>query len=422
MPTPDEADAEIHEKPGDRDEPEKIAMLEHSRSLLHRFLTLYPNDPLADDAAFSEANVYFALKDYANVVEHAARGAERHADSELKTSFEYMAALGHFWQRHYEEALASATSVANGDSKDRDYARYITAQIYHATGKPADAMTWYEKVRQLYPDAADAIDYFKEKKISMGEVTTLQPGEAVEIKIDYRNIKEAALEIYKVDLMKLYLREKNLSNITAVDLAGIDPESSLSIPLGDGKDFADKTKKAKLPIKEEGAYLVICRGDNLYTSGLILITPLKLEIQETPDEGSVRVNVRDLTAGGNYIPEVLVKVVGTNNDLFLSGHTDLRGVFQADGVNGTATVLARAEGGKYAFYRGQKTHGTPPQPNAAAQEQMEGKPAGGKKQLQQSDYLRNIDVQNKAVQDGNFKAWDVQRRGDNRGVEVQKAK
>ena len=421
QPTPDEADVEIHEKPGERDEPEKIAMLEHSRDLLHRFLTLYPKSPLADDAAFSEANVYFALKDYANVVEHAGRGAERHADSELKSSFEYMAALGHFWQRHYKEALTSATSVANGDSKDRDYARYITAQIYHATGKPADAMTWYEKVSQLYPDAADAIDYFKEKKISMGEVTTLKPGEAVEIKIDYRNIKEAALEIYKVDLMKLYLREKNLSNITAVDLAGIDPESSLSIPLGDGQDFADKTMRAELPIKDEGAYLVICRGDNLYTSGLILITPLKLEIQESTDEGSVRVNVRDLAAGGNYIPEVLVKVVGTNNDLFLSGHTDLRGVFQADGVNGTATVLARAEGGKYAFYRGQKTHGTPPQSNAAAQEPTKGKRAGGKKQLQQSDYLRNIDVQNKAVQEGNFKAWDAQRRGDNRGVEVQKA-
>ncbi|MGI9241258.1 MAG: tetratricopeptide repeat protein, partial [Verrucomicrobiales bacterium] len=140
-----------HTPPEEREEPEKIAMLNHSARLLHRFLTLYPTDPLADDAAFSEANVYFALKDYANVVEHAARGAERHADSELKSSFEYMAALGHFWQRHYKEALTSATSVSNGDSKDRDYARYITAQIYHATGKPADAMTWYEKVRDLYP-------------------------------------------------------------------------------------------------------------------------------------------------------------------------------------------------------------------------------------------------------------------------------
>jgi len=425
QPTPEEAGADIGDKPAERDEPEKIAMLQHSRRLLHRFLTLYPTNPLADDAAFSEANVFFALKDYKNVVKHAARSAERHADSELKTSFEYMAALGHFWQRHYKEALTSATKVANGDSKDRDYARYITAQIYHATGKPADAMTWYEKVRELYPDAADAIDYFEEKKIGMGEVTTLQPGEPVEIELDYRNIKEAALEIYKVDLMKLYLREKNLSNITAVDLAGIDPESSLSIPLGDGKDFADKIKKTKLPIKDEGAYLVICRGDDLYTSGLILITPLKLEIQETPTEGSVRVNVRDLTEGGNYIPEVLVKVVGTNNDLFLSGQTDLRGVFQADGVNGTATVLARAEGGKYAFYRGQQTHGTPPQPNAPAQQrgQQKGKPGkGAKQQLEQSDYLGNIIEANERVQTGNWKRWDEQRRGDNKGVEVQKAK
>ena len=422
-PTPEEAAADIHEKPGERDEPEKVAMLNHSRELLHRFLTLYPEDPLADDAAFSEANVFFALKNYAAVVKHAARSAERHQKSELKSSFDYMAALGHFWQRHYKEALVSAANVANGESKDRDYARYITAQIYHATGKPAEAMTWYEKVRSLYPDAADAIDYFKEKKIRMSEVTTVKPGENAEIELDYRNIKEAALEIYKVDLMKLYLREKNLSNITAVDLAGIDPESSLKIPLGDGKDFSDKMKKARLPLKKEGAYLVICRGDNLFTSGLVLITPLKIEIQESPSEGSVRVNVRDLTAGGNYVPEVLVKVVGTQNKVFLSGHTDLRGVFQADGINGTATVLARAEGGKYAFYRGTQTHGAPaPKPAAQTRGQKKIVPAKGKLQLKNSDYLKNIDVQNKAVQDGNWSAWDKKRRGDNQGVEVQKAK
>lgn len=424
QPTPEEANADIHENPADREEPEKVAMLEHCQQLLHRFLTLYPESPLADEAAFSEANVFFALKDYEKVVEHAARGAERHAESELKTSFEYMAALGHFWQRHYEEALASATRVAEGESKDRDYARYITAQIYHATGKPAEAMTWYEKVRELYPDAANAIDYFQEKKISMGEVTTLKPGDDAEIEIDYRNIKEAVLEIYRVDLMKLYLREKNLSNITAVDLAGVDPESSLKIELGDGLDFADKTKEAELPIEDEGAYLVICRGDNLYTSGLILITPLKLEIQETPNEGSVRVNVRDLTEDGQYIPEVLVKVVGANNDLFLSGHTDLRGVFQADGVTGAATVLARAEGGKYAFYRGHQTHGPPPEEANAAEQAPDNaaKPAQGKLQLQQSDYLRNIDEANYEVQESNFRAWDMQRRGDNSGVEVQKAR
>lgn len=422
--TSDTLNPSTYEKSTERIEPEKRAMLEHSRSLLHRFLTLYSTNPMADDAAFSEINVYFALKDYAQVVARSVAGVQRYADSELKTSFEYMAALGHFWQRHYQDALASATNVAIGSSKDADYARYITAQIYHATGKPADAIVWYQKVRELYPDAADAIDYFQEKKISIAEVATFKPEEKVELTIDYRNIEEAALEIYKVDLMKLYLREKNLSNITAVDLAGIDPESSLVVPLGDGKDFADKLKTAELPITDEGAYLVICRGDNLFTSGLILITPLKLEIQETPSEGSVRVNVRDLTSHGGYLSEVLVKVVGTNNDLFMSGHTDLRGVYQADGVSGTATVLARAEGGKYAFYRGQQLHGTPVEVNAAAQqtEAKSGLEPSGKKQLMQSDYLRNIDAQNKAVIEGNFKAWDAQRRGDNRGVEVQDAR
>ena len=198
-----------------------------------------------------------------------------------------------------------------------------------------------------------------------------------------------------VDLERAVAEQAALRGSTVDNVYQCGPRLFLLRFKHEGKAWLriERQTLSKLPISGEGAYLVICRGDNLYTSGLILITPLKLEIQETPAEGSVRVNVRDLTAAGNYIPEVLVKVVGTNNDLFFSGHTDLRGVFQADGVNGTATVLARAEGGKYAFYRGQKTHGTPPKPNAAAQEQTKGKRSGGKKQLQQSDYLKNIDVQ-----------------------------
>ena len=138
----------------------------------------------------------------------------------------------------------------------------------------------------------------------------------------------------------------------------------------------------------------------------------------------MRVNVRDLTAGGNYLPEVLVKVVGTSNEQFLSGQTDLRGVFQADGVNGTATVLARAEGGKYAFYRGKQTHGSPPPTNnapALQQQQLPAKENGQRKRLKKSDYLDNIKSQNKAVQDANWSDWDTKRRGKNEGVEAKKA-
>jgi tetratricopeptide (TPR) repeat protein len=170
------------------------------------------------------ANAFFALEDYKTVVTVAERFQKRYPKSTFVSSFQYMAALGHFWQLHYEEALASAAPVSDGDSKDRDYARYITAQIHHAQGAPGEAISWYRKVEKLYPDAKEAIGYFEEEKISLDEVSTFKPGEKVELKLKFRNIKEAYLQIYKVDLMKLYLREKNLSNITKVHLAGIEPE------------------------------------------------------------------------------------------------------------------------------------------------------------------------------------------------------
>ena len=113
-----------------------------------------------------------------------------------------------------ESALASARLVADGDSKDRDFARYILAQVYHAQGQPADAIPWYRQVETQYPDAKEAIGYFEEKRISLEEVNLFKPAEPVQLKIKYRNIKDVAMQVYKVDLMKLYLREKNLSGMT----------------------------------------------------------------------------------------------------------------------------------------------------------------------------------------------------------------
>lgn len=404
------------EKVAEGDALTRFDLLKRSVRYLNEFLTLYPDDPLADDAAFSMANAFFALKDYKTVVQSAEGFQQRYPKSEFVSSFRYMAALGHFWQLHYEKALAAAGPVTEGESKDRDYARYITAQIHHAQGTPGEAIAWYEKVKNLYPDAKEAIEYFEEEKISLDEVTTFKPGEKVEVDLRYRNIKEAFLQIYKVDLMKLYLREKNLTNITKVHLAGIEPESELTIKLGDGKDYRDRETKAVLPLKEEGAYLVICRGDNLFTSGMVLVTPLKLEIQETPSAGALRVNVRD-TAKEGYRANVHVKAIGSSDSEFKSGESDLRGVFVAEGLNGTATVIARQDG-HYAFYRGTTPLGNPPQqPNANPQAR---KPHA--QQLKQGDYLRNLDLGNDLIQKGNIDNWNRLRRGKGgKGVEVKKA-
>ena len=393
--------------------PTKVDMLRQTISMLSTFLTHYPQDPLADDAAFSMSNVLLDLKAYDTVVKLSEVFRQRYEKSDFVSSFQYMIALGHFWRRDYEPALKAAKVVADGDSKDRDFARYILGQVYHAEGKAGDAITWYKLVESKYADAKQAIDYFEEKRISLDEVTIVRPGQPVELKLKYRNIKEASLQVYKVDLMKLYLREKNLSRITSVNLAGISPQVAMTEALGDGKDYVEKEKVAKLALKDEGAYLVICRGDDLFASGLVLITPLEIEVQEDAVAGQVRANVFDKVKGVRP-PAVHVKAIGSADTKFKSGETDLRGLFIAEGLRGTATVIARDSDSRYAFYRGKNWLGQAVNAPPAA-----GKPAAPSNN--DVDYGGNLKTQQHDITNFNSLNFDKLRRQQNKGVDVNKA-
>jgi len=408
--------AKAHELPKEEGvQPEKIAMLKRTAELLGSFLTLYPKDPLCDQAGFSLANAMLDLKNYPLVVRLSQEFAQRYADSKLVPSLQYMTALGLFWQGKYSDALMAAKIVADGDSKDRDFARYILGQICHAEGNPAKAIEWYDKVKTFYPDAAEAIAYFEEKRIALDEVTIVKPGEKVALTIQYRNIKNAFLQVYRVDLMKLYLQQKNLSRITSVQLAGIKPEIESTIVLGEGTDYAEKERKIELALKDEAAYLVICRGDDLFASGMVLITPLKIEIQEEPASGRIRANVLDAVKGG-YRPEVHVKAIGSADSEFRSGETDLRGIFMADNLRGKATVIAREGTSRYAFFRGEQWLGAsanePVQPNSNVQ-------AGEKQSI---DYQNNLNGFNATIQVENSGKFDQNRRQrQQKGVQADQA-
>jgi hypothetical protein len=399
----------------------RLDLLKETILMLSQFLTLYPDDPLADDAIFSMANALLDLEDYPMVVAVSRSAQKRYPESNFMTSFQYVEALGLFWQRKYDEAISAAKLVAEGKSDDKNLSQYIIGQIYHAQGKPDMAMEWYKKVEDVYPDAKESIAYFQEKRISMDEVKVLRPGENVKIKIKYRNIKEAFFQVYRVDLMKLYLREKDLNKISQVHLAGIAPEQNGTITLGDGKDYVDKEREIDLTLLKkdktykDGAYLVICRGDDLFTSGLVLVTPLDIEVQEDSGSGRVRVNVRDV-AKNEYKEGVHVKAIGSAQKEFKSGKTDLRGLFIADNINGIATVIARENKDTYAFYRGKQWLGLPEGARPAVQQQL-----GLTVDRQQADYRANIELQNQAVQSNNFKEFDQMRRGIQKGVQVQKA-
>ena len=173
------------------------------------------------------------------------------------------------------------------------------------------------------------------------------------------------MKVYPVDLMQLYLTRRNLNGIASIDLAGVTPLVEKTVALGDGADYDDKSKSIDLPLAKEGAYLTMIRGDNLYASGIVLVSPLEMEVLEEAVAGKVRIIVRDAHTK-EFVPKVQVKVIGSAAPRFVSGETDLRGVFVAEGSTWAGHRRRRKGTAQYAFYRGTTFVGRTPGTGRAA--------------------------------------------------------
>ncbi len=371
--------------------------------LIGMFLSLSPRDPVADEASLALVGAYLEGEDFEQVVRLSERFAGLYPKSRYLDSYQYSAALGLFHLGRYDAAVGLAERIAAAVYKDANgvdqpspnkwQALYILGQIFDARRQPARAVPYYQQVADRFTEAASAVRELTRKSLSLPEVAVLRPTrpsdparpapagvglravglppdgpkpaapatprpDATEVPLTYRNVAEVDLKVYSVDLMRLYLTRRNLDAISGIDLAGIRPLEERTVPLGDGQDFQQKVRELSLPLAKDGAYLVMARGGDLYTSGIVLLSPLDLEILEEPEAGRVRVRVID-AASRDAVPKTQVKVIGSANGTFLSGETDLRGVFVAEGVRGEVTAVARKGTNQYAFYRGKTYVGTP---------------------------------------------------------------
>jgi tetratricopeptide (TPR) repeat protein len=333
-----------------------------------------PRNPMVDEASLALLGAYLELEDFDSVVKLAPRFAKLYPNSTFLDSFQYSEALGQFSLGQYDRAIEVAQAISKATYKDANnldqpspnkwQALYILGQIYDARKQPAQAVDFYKQVADRFADAAGAVKALTRKDLKLPEVSLVRPSGVAPadvarpgVSLDYRNIADVDVKVYPVDLMRLYLTRRNLDGIAGIDLAGITPTVEQAIKLGDGADFDEKARALELPLSKEGAYLVMARGENLYASGIVLVTPLELEVLEEPESGRVRVVVRD-SKTKDPVAKVQVKVIGTNNPTFFTGQTDLRGVYVAEGVNGQVTAVARKGTAQYAFYRGKTNVGS----------------------------------------------------------------
>lgn len=423
------ADPKLREKKINR-----VVLIQQALAMLDHFLTLYPDDPAADQASFSLANALLELEAYKEVVERARRYAERYQESTFLDSFWYIEAFGHFALGEHQKALDLARKVAEHKRTDKQSGRevespnkwqaiYIMGQVFHSLGKAAEAVAEYLRVEDRFIDAKEAIAYFTRKAISLPEVTTVRPNEAAEVELKFRNVAAADIKVYRIDLMKFSLLKRDFAGITQINLSGIRPSHEETLKLGDGKDYRDRTQKLKLPIKEEGAYLVVCRGDDLHTSGLVLISPLSVEVQEDAPAGKVRVTIKNVVEE-DYVAEAHAKVIGSRNSEFVSGESDLRGVFVAEGIQGKSTVIAQVDD-RYAFHRGQTELGPAPAPNAPAATpplpEAAQQPAGAKSRANERALLEQLEGGNRDLQRRQQEFLDNNYKGNNNALPAKAA-
>jgi uncharacterized protein YfaS (alpha-2-macroglobulin family)/TolA-binding protein len=379
-------------------------LLLQSIRMIQTFLAQSPRNPLADEASLALLGAFGELEDYKAVVRLAARYVQLYPKSSYLDSFQYSEALANFNLGQYDRAIDVAQTIARATYRDASGAEqpspnkwqalYILGQIHDARRQPAKALEYYRQVADRFGDAASAIQAFTRKDLSVPEVSVVRPelkavaaasgaldtpvrglraievvqtGDATNpgapvrgpgISLKYRNIGQVDAKVFPVDLMQLYLTRRNLNGIAGIDLAGITPLIEKTVALGDGADYDDKTKAIDLPLTKEGAYLVMMRGESLYASGIVLVTPLEMEVLEETAIGGqgspgsrIRITLRDARTK-ELLPKVQVKVIGSNDREFVSGETDLRGVFVAEGIQGVVTAVARKGTAQYAFYRG----------------------------------------------------------------------
>lgn len=350
----------------------RVELIQQSMRLLEVFLAISSKSPLADEASLAMTASYLDLENDKAVVELSERFAKLYPKSKFVDSFLYSEALGRFHLGEYDRAVELAERISKAVYKDPNgndiagpnkwEAIYILGQIFDARRQTAKALPYYEQVKDRFSDAETAVRAWKRTDFRLDEVTTIRPknegGDRERLvvkdalaKLSYRNIAEADVKVYPVDLLRLYLTKRNLNDIAGIDLAGVHPLVETKIPLGSGADYEDKTREITLPVQKQGAYLVMARGGERHSSGIVLVSRLEMEVVEEPDTGRVRITVRDALTK-NYIPKVQVKVIGSQSGNFISGATDLRGVFLAEGVAGQVTAIAKHGDQEFAFYRG----------------------------------------------------------------------
>lgn len=411
------------------------ALMQKAAEIEREFLVRAPTSSLAPEAMFGYLSACLETGLNWDVISGCTDFARRYPESALVDEVLYMEGYARFadgdprkaieiLNRVVDETFADGTG-ARVSSQYKSRAVLLRAQIHHATGNVKAAVAEYEKVVQEFTDASDAVRSFRSRDMTLPPVKIIGMKDKAEFAVQSKNLATASMRVYRVDLMRLYLMERNLDRMTSIDLSGIRPILEKQIALGTSEDFESKETAIDLGLAEKGAYLIVLRTENevgaesLAGATLLLRTDIKVEVREDAVAGRTWINVRN--SANASIPKAEVRVVGSQDGEVKTGRTDLRGVYIAEGIHGRTTVIAQVmpadpgdnSGPSFAFFKGSVELAPQPRKAKAAEK--------GSESFEDAA-TKDVLYKNRENQLLNSRALESKLRSVQSGVELQRVK
>ena len=121
----------------------RVDLLRRAWAMLEGLLTEFPEDPAADQAAFSAASVLLDLKDYAQAAAACNRYARQYPKSELLDTYWYILGYCHFSAGQPKEAIQMCRKVAETQLVDPQSGRpKESANKWRARSAPRSRTSW----------------------------------------------------------------------------------------------------------------------------------------------------------------------------------------------------------------------------------------------------------------------------------------
>jgi len=321
--------------------------LPHIPSAIHalqRQIALWPASPTSRLSSLRVMQLAERVGAHTRAMAEAQRYLRRYPKAARRDKVLHTLAHNAFAAGQYKLADSAASRLSKAviqlgrnrtrPSPFRHYAIYLRGKIAHAHGKLAQAIALYEQVQRQYPDAADAVRFYRRRALELAPVIRTTPGQTATAPIRYRNLRSLKLSLYRVDLLTLFLMRKGRGTMDRVDLSGIKPTISASRALKPAPGFDLRTERIDLGRLKTGAYLLVLRGDALERSAFVLVSEIQIRVQRQRGRIYVYAFRQGKPLGG-------VKIrIAAGGRIAARGTTDARGLFSHADPGKQATVVA----------------------------------------------------------------------------------